>query len=191
MITLPQAPIIGLLSILIYIMCDESQTNYTVYHNKIRYIFNIYPMSLCFSLTKFLFHFLKTVRKVSVKPILTPVQFKHLIQQCDFDFKSYLKVAFIFAYILLLRILNLASSSRPLFDSMRHNTVVILLRWTKTFLRLWSISFKYVIRHFTHHNSISTHSKKFVYCSFISSWYIIPCIQAFWGFSDIRVRHPI
>jgi integrase len=80
---------------------------------------------------------------LSIKPVLSPTQLARLVARCSsLPFHVFYKIAFIFAYMALLRISNIAPPSFATFDPLRHlrrgdviihsNYLQINLRWTKT-----------------------------------------------------------
>jgi hypothetical protein len=96
---------------------------------------------------------------VSLKPIFSPQQFLQLINFSNLlPLHKLYKIAFIFSYLALFRISNVAPTSFAAFDPLRHlrrgdvfivgNTIVIHLRWTETLqkyrqsarIRLFAIS---------------------------------------------------
>jgi integrase len=83
---------------------------------------------------------------VSIKPVFTPQQFVRLVTQCArMPLHIFYSTAFIFAYLALLRISNVAPPSSATFNPRRHlrrgdvilhpNYLSIHLRWTKTLQR--------------------------------------------------------
>jgi integrase len=83
---------------------------------------------------------------LSIKPVFSPHQFLRLVTQCArLPLHIFYTTAFIFAYMGLLRISNVAPPSFATFDPLRHlrrgditlhpNFLSIHLRWTKTLQR--------------------------------------------------------
>jgi hypothetical protein len=83
---------------------------------------------------------------ISLKLIFSPHQFLHLIiSTSQLPLHIFYKMAFILGFLGLLRISNIASTSRATFDPIRHlrrgdvtvsgESIVIHLRWTKTLQR--------------------------------------------------------
>jgi hypothetical protein len=96
---------------------------------------------------------------ISLKLIFSPYKFLHLIiSTSQLPLHIFYKLAFILVFLCLLRISNIASTSRATFDPIRHlrrgdvtvagDSIIIHLRWTKTLqryrqsarIRLFSIS---------------------------------------------------
>jgi integrase len=86
------------------------------------------------------------VPNVSLKPVFSPSQFlKLILQSSSLPLHVFYKVSFIFSFMALLRISNLAPPSSASFDALRHlrrgdvtlthNAVTIFIRWTKTLQR--------------------------------------------------------